>query len=763
MSPSQVRSMLHLTPQQNEIVDCWVGDKGDNRITVVSAGAGTGKTQTTVAAVLELIERRRATLDQFALITFTNKAADELRSRMQRELSHLSINARTTESKQLWYEQLERLSSTYIGTIHGFCSLIIRTFGYEERASRDAERIQSSTLLQDAIREITEEYIADTGNLLLNPPFTWREHELREIIRDILLKDVLNAGLDPAYIADQTNRQPDDEGKMYRVELAQLAARANLVYSVKKREKQVLDSYDLLKLAGDILAKPEGFEIANKLSTRYQYLMIDEFQDTDPQQKRLVDALKSWFFVLVVGDRKQSIYRFRAAEESLLSELAAENNVPLLPLTISRRPSTTLLAIQNALFSSIGSRYPFLNSLLESSTDSLPGASGCPPMVYVSTGRTSRYDEAVRATAEAVRYALSLKIVDADTRLRSVQAKDVVILSRSNNQVQRYERELPKHLVDLNVLVRSDRGEGLFAQPEIVSVYHMLRLLLQYPDDTALALAVTTPYLRNVDGGAKILDILQYRPQDGVPLTDWFEENYPDYANLLKELRAAVRSETVPQLLSRLYNSFQIMGYYSSVGNRKAIGNLEKLRDMARGLFKNEQALTLISFVSWLERAVNSHQLESEAVVPEDSNEDPMPVIPLMTIHRAKGLEYPIVIIPDVNRPVVDDHFAPEHLVSSEWGLDVHLPAVGLETTSKEFQNKLFVDTQERREEEMRLFYVAVTRAKQSVIFVGDDFRQLVLPSSPQYAWKHEIQSAWRVLSPLGANYNNVNSLNLAP
>src|SRR4051794_39501285 len=131
-----VRGGIPVTDQQAAVVDHVVGQGPAYRVTVVSAGAGSGKTHTTVAAVLELVELRGASIDQFVLITFTEKAADELRARMERSLAERVRGASTEADRLFWQGQQERLAAAYAGTIHGFCRQILKTFGYDERVAR---------------------------------------------------------------------------------------------------------------------------------------------------------------------------------------------------------------------------------------------------------------------------------------------------------------------------------------------------------------------------------------------------------------------------------------------------------------------------------------------------------------------------------------------------------------------------------------------------------------------------------------------------
>ena len=143
---------------------------------------------------------------------------------------------------------------------------------------------------------------------------------------------------------------------------------------------------------------------------------------------------------------------------------------------------------------------------------------------------------------------------------------------------------------------RADAGGMFYRREEIVATYHMLRALLLYPDDMILSTALRTPYLREAEPSLKEQEILQYRPSEGTPLTDWFERSHPRYAEALDALRRSVRIDAVPQILAELYRSFGITEYYTARRDIQAVENLERLRELARSMFQNEQALTLRQF-----------------------------------------------------------------------------------------------------------------------------------------------------------------------
>jgi DNA helicase-2/ATP-dependent DNA helicase PcrA len=206
----------------------------------------------------------------------------------------------------------------------------------------------------------------------------------------------------------------------------------------------------------------------------------------------------------------------------------------------------------------------------------------------------------------------------------------------------------------------------------------------------------------------------------------------------------------VPQILARLYELTSVRERFLQRGERQAAENLEKLRELARHLFRNEQALTLRHFADSLKRSLQSGAEESEALLaPGEEAERPRHVR-LMTVHSAKGLEFPLVVIPEVQAALVRADLDPMFLLSDD-GLDLDLAGVGLATASPRFQAVLHARRGARMEEEMRVFYVAVTRAQHAVVFVGTKGGSTNAPGDDYYSWKDELRRAWPALKPLGA------------
>jgi DNA helicase-2/ATP-dependent DNA helicase PcrA len=211
-----------------------------------------------------------------------------------------------------------------------------------------------------------------------------------------------------------------------------------------------------------------------------------------------------------------------------------------------------------------------------------------------------------------------------------------------------------------------------------------------------------------------------------------------------------VRTATVPQILARLYELTSVREHFLGRGDRQAAENLEKLREVARHLFRNEQALTLRAFVGALKRNLQSGAEESEALLAPGEEAERPNYVRLLTVHGAKGLEFPLVIIPEVQAALINPDLDPVFLLGDH-GLDLNLSGVGLTTESPRFRTTLQASRTARLGEEMRVFYVAVTRAQHAVTFVGTKGGSTNAPGDDYYSWKDELRRAWAEVQALGA------------
>jgi DNA helicase-2/ATP-dependent DNA helicase PcrA len=777
---TEMRAGFAVSPQQAAVIDHLASSYPS--FTVASAGAGAGKTYTTVAAVLYAIEQERgqpdgASIDQFVLISFTNKAANELRVRIQEGIGSQLKRATSVETRFFWRQQQERLAGAYIGTIHGFCRRLLRLFGYLDNVAYETGITFAKDLRDQAfLQAILEEYKRVGDAKVYGGNSEMQDFELLKLMSR-LYETVRNKNLLFQKLVERTSQQLVDFGQPYRVAMAQLLLRGVKYYYQAKQSKQLLDTHDLLARTVQLLSVSKNNEsVRQQIAKRHQFLFIDEFQDTDEAQQKMIEALQPHLrAVLLVGDIKQSIYSFRGAQGTMLEKMSEKymKQSPL-PLNVSRRPTERFRKVVNTLFGHISQqvikqerRYAFLGDELESYSDIRQGDTDPSPLHVVTAAR----DQQARVIAKLVKGFVEgtpnqspRTLERKQHRTRPVEPGDFVILTRDNNQAARYATELNEifaepEFSDRLYSARREQGESFYSLPEIVSVLYILQLLLAYPnDDAALVLAMDTPYLRATQQ-SPIQDEKRrqtQRPTAGNSLSVYFQQHHPTLHRRLIELQETISTATIPQLLESLYRLFAIRQYYQQSNNEAAILNLEHLREIARHLFTQDQALTLPIFVDNLRRAKLSGR-EEEYVTPpkalDATDETPeVPYIRVMTVHSAKGLQFPVVIIPEMERPLVrGKQQEPSFLVSEDSGLEVKIKLASenaddtLSTVSSNFRVQLDREKWPQRQEEMRILYVGITRAEHSVILLGES-NSVYSAEQPKYSWQSEILRAKQVL-----------------
>jgi DNA helicase-2/ATP-dependent DNA helicase PcrA len=229
-------------------------------------------------------------------------------------------------------------------------------------------------------------------------------------------------------------------------------------------------------------------------------------------------------------------------------------------------------------------------------------------------------------------------------------------------------------------------------------------------------------------------------------VTDKYEHNHGEHAAVVRQLLEQSRTATVPQLLAMVERRFKLKEHYRRLGLDGAAVNLDRLRDYARNRFSSDQALTLATFLEMLRRDI-MNDAEARDVGQDEALGDGQ--VTVMTVHRSKGLEFPVVILPGIevdrrkNRP-------PEFIVDKRLGLELNVDALGVRL-SPSFQSTWRAAQKRLLAEEMRLFYVAVTRAQHMVCMFG--VRQEDEETSAVSSWQTEVLLAMEAMKECDAMF----------
>ena len=571
--------------------------------------------------------------------------------------------------------------------------------------------------------------------------FRKRAEELRELIKR----------LQPGLQFDRAEAFPAAEAAL---RLLGVAADVAEEYDRRKQELSALDFNDLLIRARQLLTGPERKGLRRRVSSQIGLLLVDEFQDTDPLQVELVKALceddVAGGRLFFVGDFKQSIYRFRGADPRVFRQLRRE--IPpegRLPLTLNFRSQPAVLDFVNALFceelkadEESGAEYEALwpnrpqvgptpaveflwasdpvggDSSRRSSASGdasyrRPSASG--DASYSTAGQT----EGLRRLeadwiARRLRQMLdsSEKIVyDAEAgqpAARAVRPGDVAVLFRALSNVELYEEALRRYGIDYYLV----GGRAFYAQQEIFDLLNLLRVLCSPCDQVSLAGVLRSPFFSLWD---ETLFWLARHPDGlsgGLFADDLPAELDPQQrgrvefaAAVLRGLRAMKDRVPIAQLIGEALSrtGYDAILLAEFLGERK-LANLRKLIERARS-FDRSGIFTLADFITQLSQFVARQPDEPLAATHPESTE----VVRLMTIHQAKGLEFPVVVVPDVDR-------ARRGSMASVAFTPQLGPMVKYRDAKSGFDLHMLAEADEDRAELVRLLYVATTRAADYLI-----------------------------------------------
>ncbi|HEV3139105.1 MAG TPA: 3'-5' exonuclease, partial [Vicinamibacterales bacterium] len=500
----------------------------------------------------------------------------------------------------------------------------------------------------------------------------------------------------------------------------------------------LVDFPGLLERAIALLKNLDEFaESRLRLESRHRHVLVDEFQDTSRAQWELVlQLIRSWGegmgvaddairpSIFVVGDRKQSIYGFRDADVSVVDEAARfieelrPDGEPRQAISVSFRSAPEILAFVNDLFSAIageaatvrrdGFRYGESDRFPTSGPVRRPLTPRAGPEVSTGSEVESRLGliaaDTVQATADAVADEIVRLLATATVRdratgvARGAKPADVAILFRSRDSHRDFESALDRRGVSTYVY----KGLGFFDADEVQDVVAVLRYLADPRSDLRAATLLRSRIVRVSDAAVARLGrdcaeiILTTDPAQAIAAMD------DEDRRVIERLRAAVPrwlgwvdrlrpSELVDAVLRECAYAYEVRGSR----RRQARENLKKLRSMIRRA-ENRGYQTLARIADHLDRLAVGD--ESNAAI------DAVDAVSLMTVHAAKGLEFPVVFVVNVGRGVGGVRPA----VRVNDGPDGE-PSVAV----ADYQSEADEDAQARdREETKRLLYVALTRAR---------------------------------------------------
>lgn len=519
--------------------------------------------------------------------------------------------------------------------------------------------------------------------------------------------------------------------------LINLTADFSRRYNEEKRRRNAADFSDQEHEAIRLLIGEDGepTELAALVSTRYREIMVDEYQDTNEVQNRIFDAIScKGENLFTVGDVKQSIYRFRLADPRIFlqhyntwSPLAAADEHESAKLLLSRnfRSRKEVLEATNFVFRNVLSRE--MGELDYGEDEMLrPGASYaessvCGAEFHLLDLPTQTGEHRVRASeaeaafvADYIRNMLSSKfpVQDDKTReLRPVREEDIVILMRSpSTRLLDYRRALESR----GIRCAADAGEDFFASMEIAVLFSFLQVIDNPRQDVPLIAVLRSPLFGFVPDELAALRS-QQRTGDFYDALLLSEDGHSKaFLAVLRSLRDSAAHLSVRELLSEIYRKCNVLGIFGAMhrgAERKdnLLAFLELSEDFARA---GRQGL--FDFVRTLREQLASGEAAAMQTTHASSG------VRIMSIHKSKGLEFPVVILSDLARRFSNMDFQSSVLVHPQLGLGpvcvdarrhIQYPTIARQALERTLRR-------EAKAEELRVLYVAMTRAKEKLVMV---------------------------------------------
>ena len=622
-----------LNPQQRDAVLTTEGP------VLILAGAGSGKTRVITVRIAYLIAEKDVAPHNILAVTFTNKAAGEMRERVEQLLAGQKLQ-----------------SAPLVTTFHSFCVRVLR---------RDIEALDEGYKKSFTIYD-TDDSIKVIKAALKDIGFDEKQLAPRTIL---------------SAISNAKNRGENFDDFASKIEFTderrQAISRVYKIYEERLRNANALDFDDLLIMTVRLLRNNP--EIRDKYNDRFKYILVDEYQDTNPLQFSLIGYLtEKQQNICVVGDDAQSIYRFRQAD--IRNILDFEQHYPKAKVVLleqNYRSTQTILDVAHAIIENN------VEQKKKKLWTSNPG------------GEKILYFQALDGDGEA-RFVAS----QVDELRRRDPRKRIAILYRTNAQSRLFEEALRRYRIEYNIV----GGFSFYERAEIKDVISYLKVALNPFDDIALLRVVNTPprgigkttldevSRRARSSGASLWEttavITDLEHKEGINLTPRAIEALRRFKSTIESLaqKIADAGQSDRPVSESVVAAIEDSGYAAMLraeNSDESAARLENLEELVNAAvdYDKQEADGLRDFI------------DHAALTSDTDKYDRNAAVTMMTVHSAKGLEFPVVFL------------------------------VGLEDGI--FPHSRSINDPKELEEERRLAYVAITRAE-TLLYVTHSMRRRV-------------------------------------
>jgi ATP-dependent exoDNAse (exonuclease V) beta subunit len=823
---------------------------------IVEASAGTGKTTELVRRIVALLGSGRAQIENIAAVTFTHKAAGEMKLRLREELDTQRHSAGETERAAL-ERALSRLEEASIGTIHSFCAQILRERpveakvdpGFEELGEQETRRIYQKAFRAWLERRLNEDSPGlrrafarlawreswddspaleqlqwagwklaewrDYPALWRREPFA-REEEIDTLVRmtrdlaDLCSKprrvnDNLYLDLEPVralagWIEQAANSGPPDydalESRLLRLGREQVrksrkgsgeygggVAREDLVngrdelltwiaefrkradadlaallraemagvldeYRERKHRQGKLDFVDLLVKVRDLLQ--DQLDVRLYLQHRFTHLFVDEFQDTDPLQVEILMHLAEndpGGKLFLVGDPKQSIYKFRRADLTLYRTVCEElerKGVGFVSLTRSFRSVDNIQRFVNASFETemtgeVADGHARW-APLEKDREDVEGRPSVVVLPVPKPYKTRLSKEAVERSLPDAVAAFAAWLVNGEGSGWGYRARDIAVLFRRRTQSGRDLTRDYARALEARGVPHLLAGSKSFHHREEVETLRAALTAIEWPDDELSVFATLKGSLFAIPD--EMLFLHRHKHRRLYPFAKEASEFAPVQAalTLLAELHRRRNHRPLAGTVHALLEAVRATaGFLLRPGGQQVLANVARVAELARA-FEMTGGISFRGFVEELTAQAEKEEAAEAPVLEEDSDG-----VRLLTVHGAKGLEFRVVILADMTANMASRE--PDQYVDTKLGLSATRL---LRCAPWELLEHANEEAVRERAEGVRVAYVAATRARDLLVIpaVGDEPFPVDGWLSPLNKAVYPSRANWRKSTP---------------
>ena len=500
-------------------------------------------------------------------------------------------------------------------------------------------------------------------------------------------------------------------------------------------EKKKINAYsfsDVAYFVIDLLIKDGNkTDLAKKLSSKYDEILIDEYQDTNYLQNIIFNAIsKDNTNLFIVGDVKQSIYKFRSAAPEIFNsdkKGAYKDKFPkLITLSKNFRSRKEILDFSNFVFENtmsedfgeidynedemlyLGASYEDSNNL---DTE----------VILIDTKEKDDDDDTINAEKEAIVVAEKVKtLLDSNYKVydkdkeefRKIKESDIALLFRSSSYIPYYIKALNNR----GISAYSTDNKAYFDNYEVKLIINMLKVIDNPYDDVAL-LSVISSNMVDIS----LDDVVDVRYNDKYNslynnLLNSNNVNIINFLNTLKDLKEYSYNHTLYELLNKVYKDFDILSII--LADKQGINKEKNIIQMVNHAvnYENTKKRSLHEFISYLEN-INENKESLEGINPLSNGDNVL----ITTIHKSKGLEYPVVFLCETGRQFNMKDLKEDIMLNNDYGFVFSLRDNKYNIKYDSIPKMAFKMLEKNKilSEELRVLYVALTRAKEKIIITG--------------------------------------------